>query len=122
MLLPPIYGLGFSHEVMMVWEDERWLENFWMTKGSFLKLVNLVRRVMSPSLDSRREPIPLEEKVGMALYTRSRKKVPAPEVGGQREPPDASPDSEVRRAAAAAIWGQVGSPGEWVSWRRPALH
>ena len=58
----------------------------------------------------------------VVLYTRSRKKVPAPEVGGQREPPDASPNSEVRRAAAAAIWGQVGSPGEWVSWRRPALH
>ena len=58
----------FSHEVMTVWEDDRWLENFRMTKGSFLKLVNLVRRVMSPSLHSIREPIPLEERVGMALY------------------------------------------------------
>ena len=54
--------------VAQVWGEDRWLENFRMTKGSFMKLVELVRYKMEPQPNAVREPISLEERVAMALY------------------------------------------------------
>ncbi|XP_043213620.1 protein ANTAGONIST OF LIKE HETEROCHROMATIN PROTEIN 1-like [Amphibalanus amphitrite] len=67
-MLPRLRKHWFEREVMQVWEDDRWRENFRMTKTSFLKLVDLVRYKMEPKPTAVREPIPLEKRVAMALY------------------------------------------------------
>ena len=64
----PRLGMWFETEVMDWWEDDRWVENFRMTKVSFHKLCSLVKDKMTPRPDAVREPIPLEARVAMCLY------------------------------------------------------
>lgn len=60
-------GLWFELEAMDWWEEDRWVENFRMSKRSFRKLCDLLRS-LAPSENSVREPISLETRVAMGLY------------------------------------------------------
>lgn len=64
----PRLGMWFETEVMNWWEDDRWVENFRMTKTSFHKLCNLVKDKMTPKLHAVRKPIPLEARLATRLY------------------------------------------------------
>ena len=64
----PRLGMWFETEVMNWWENDRWIENFRMTKASFHKLCNLVKDKMAPRPNTVREPITLEARVAMCLY------------------------------------------------------
>ena len=64
----PRLGLWFEMEVMNCWENDRWMENFRMTKTSFKKLCSLVKAQMEPKQNTVREVIPLEARVAMCLY------------------------------------------------------
>ena len=67
-MLPRMRHQWFLREVLATWDNDRWIENFRMTKSSFNKLCNLLLNKLEPDPRSVREPLPLEVRVGVALY------------------------------------------------------
>ncbi|XP_043244298.1 protein ALP1-like [Amphibalanus amphitrite] len=68
-MLPRIRHQWFLREVLATWDSERWVQNFRMSKASFFKLCNLLRYRLEPSVNAVREPLPLEVRVAISLYS-----------------------------------------------------
>ena len=54
--------------VMMEFDDADWRENFRITRASFMKLCQMMERVMEPCQVTVRNPVPLGMRVAMVLY------------------------------------------------------
>lgn len=53
---------------MRIWGGEQWLENFRMTKATFMCLVEHLQPRLERQTTCKRDPIPVEERVAIAVW------------------------------------------------------
>ncbi|KAL2091347.1 hypothetical protein ACEWY4_013610 [Coilia grayii] len=60
--------MWWERDVLTLYDDEDWKNNFRMTRGSFQKLCGVMEGIMKPEEVTVRAPIPLEMRVAIVLY------------------------------------------------------